>query len=76
MKLEEYIKIHGLNFSKFARMVGVSQVQIARLIKGERNPSANLTHKIIEVTNKKVTFEDLFTPNISSKEKKKEQARE
>ena len=72
MKLEEYIKTHGLNYSKFAKMVGVSQVQIVRLINGERNPSSNLTHKIMKVTNKKVTFEDLFTPNIPSRGKTKD----
>jgi transcriptional regulator with XRE-family HTH domain len=67
MKLEEYIKSHGLNLNKFAVKVGVSRVQITRLIKGQQNPSAHLTHKIMEITNGEVTFQDLFNPSAPSR---------
>ena len=67
MRLEEYLKKHKITCKAFGAKVGVSDVQITRIINRKRNPSAHLMKTIEEVTNGEVTMQDLFNPEAPTR---------
>ncbi len=60
MKLEEYLKKHSMTHRELSEKVGVSRVQITRIVNGVQYPSPSLMKRIIQTTNKEVTYEDLI----------------
>ena len=67
MKLEDYLKERSLTKKDFADLVGVSNPQIIRIINKTRNPSSHLMKRIEELTDGKVTMQDLFNPETPSR---------
>ena len=67
LRLKEYLRVNKISYKNFGEIVGVSDAQITRIIKRQQNPSAHLTHKILEATKNAVTFEDLFNPEAPSR---------
>ena len=60
MKLEEYLKKYSVTQRELAEKVGVSRVQITNIVNKKNYASARLMKKIIQVTDGKVTYEDLI----------------
>ena len=71
MKLQEYLKQKDVTQTSFASSVGVAQSHINNIIRGKKSPSPKLTKKIEEMTDGKVSFEDLFNPEAPSRLKSK-----
>jgi DNA-binding transcriptional regulator YdaS (Cro superfamily) len=67
MKLNEYLKINGLQNRDMAKKLNVSDTSISLWISGDRFPRRSVACRIIEATNGQVTYEDLYgTPNIDN----------
>jgi transcriptional regulator with XRE-family HTH domain len=62
MKLADYIARKRMTQEAFADLVGVSQVSIARYIRGHRIPRPEVIQKIHRVTNGRVTANDFISP--------------
>jgi|DEB0MinimDraft_10_1074344.scaffolds.fasta_scaffold501169_1 DNA-binding XRE family transcriptional regulator len=60
MLLDDYLKKNRITQTKFASMVGVSRVQVNRLVRKKRTPSLKLAKKIERITQGKVTTDDYF----------------
>ncbi|QVL54914.1 MAG: helix-turn-helix transcriptional regulator [Simkaniaceae bacterium] len=60
MELSEYFKRYGIKKVWFAGLLGISLTSLGRIMKGTHYPSAKTAQKIVELTNGKVTFNDLF----------------
>jgi transcriptional regulator with XRE-family HTH domain len=58
MILKEYIEEKKITQADFGHLVGVSHVQIHRLIHGKRTPSFKLAKRIEKVTGGLVTTDD------------------
>ena len=71
MKLSEYLKKNRITIKDFSKKVGVSDVQVGRILNGTRNPSLHLGKKIEEATNQEVSIGDLFNPEAPSRLKKR-----
>lgn len=62
MTLAEYLKDTGLKQEDFAKLAGISQPHVSRLLKGRTWPQRALLERIREVTEGKVTADDFLTP--------------
>ena len=71
MKLSEYLKKNRITIKDFSKKVGVSDVQVGRILNRTRNPSLHLGKKIEEATNQEVSIGDLFNPEAPSRLKKR-----
>ena len=60
MKLLDYLRKNNLTHEEFSKKVGVSRVQITRLVNLIQDPSVRLIERIKIATNNKVTYEDLI----------------
>lgn len=60
MKLKEYLSENNLTHENFSQQVGVSRVQITKIINKYVSPSAKVMKKIKEATDGKVSYEDLI----------------
>lgn len=67
MRLEEYILEEELSERQFASLVDVSHAHINNIIRGRRTPSIYLIKKIEELTQGKVSLNDLLHPNAPSR---------
>lgn len=66
MKLIEYMKKYGINHQQFAESIGVQSVAIYRYLSGIRTPNKKILLKIYNITNGKVTPNDIL--NIPPKD--------
>jgi len=64
MYLQEYLSNQGLTQSAFASMIGISRVQVNRLIKGKRAPSLKVAKRIERVTGGLVTTDDYLIEDL------------
>ena len=71
MDLKNYLKIHSLPQEKFASLLGISQPHLSNILKGRKSPSIQLAKRINDVTNGKVSLDDLFNPEAPSRMKRK-----
>jgi transcriptional regulator with XRE-family HTH domain len=71
MELITYLKKHKMTHKEFSKKVGVSDVQITRIVNKTTNPSAHLIREIEKATKGEVTFNDLFNPELPSRLNKK-----
>src|SRR5687767_14577918 len=60
MKLQDYLKRHGLTVSQFAVNIREKETTIRKIVYGQRQPSLTLSVKINEATEGKVTGADLI----------------
>ena len=60
MKLQEYLSKHKMTHETFSKKVGVTRVQITKIINKSVLPSATLMKKIKKVTGGKVDYKDLI----------------
>ena len=60
MKLQDYLKKHGLTHDAFSKKVGVTRVQITKIINNTVSPSAALMKKIKKATLGEVDYKDLI----------------
>lgn len=58
MKLKDYLYFEKITITDFAKMLGVSRVQMSGVANGFRYPSKSLVNLIQLITNGKVTSED------------------
>jgi DNA-binding transcriptional regulator YdaS (Cro superfamily) len=58
MKLGTYLTLHKIKQGDFAKLIGVSQVQIHRYCRGARIPRAVHVARIVAATGGAVTLED------------------
>jgi len=61
MKLDQFIKQHGMTQTQFAKRTGLSVSSISRIVKGERQPSLKVMQIIFRATDGKVRADDFFT---------------
>ena len=65
MDIENYIAKKGLNYSKFANMIGVDAKTIARYAHGDRIPTRQIMSAIFAATDGTVRPEDFYDlPNV------------
>lgn len=60
MQLEVYLESRNFEQKEFAEMVGISVASISNYLSGRRKPSLEIGRKIEQVTNGKVTIDDLI----------------
>jgi len=60
--LKMYLFINQIKQVDFAKKLGISKVYLSRILKYENFPSQKIAMKIIELTNEKITMNDLFYP--------------
>jgi len=60
MKLIDFLSEQGISQADFAGSIGVSPATVSRYITGDRAPSSIRVRKIKEVTNGRVTADDLL----------------
>jgi predicted transcriptional regulator len=60
MDLKTYLKSRRLTIKEFAKLIKVSGPAVSNYICKKRKPRIHIAKKIIEVTNGKVTLEDLL----------------
>ena len=60
MRLKEYLKSRNFSVKEFATLVGVSCCAIHNYMSGKRTPRLEIAQKIKEVTNEKVSINDLL----------------
>ena len=65
MLLKEYIKEKKMTQAAFGHLVGVSHVQIHRLIYGKRTPSFRLAKRIENITGGLVTTDDFPIEDVT-----------
>jgi transcriptional regulator with XRE-family HTH domain len=61
MKLDQFIKQHGMTQTQFAKRTGLSVSSISRIVNGEREPSLRVMQIIYRATDGKVRPDDFFT---------------
>ena len=66
MKLAQYLTDSGLKQEDFAKLVGISQPHVSRLLKGGTWPQRALLQRITEATGGKVTADDFLVPEPSN----------
>lgn len=71
MKLQDYLKKHGLTHEAFSKKVGVTRVQITRIITKTVSPSAALMRKIKNATLGEVDYKDLIEIELNTRKNKK-----
>ena len=67
MELKEYIDQENLSERALASVIGISQQHLNRLIRKVSNPSLPLAKKIKEVTNGRVTIEEMLNCELPSR---------
>jgi predicted transcriptional regulator len=70
MKLADFLSQRAMSQTEFANSVGVTTASISRYISGDRLPSAAVMRKIREVTEGKVTPDDLVEPARPAKRRR------
>ena len=60
MKLQDYLKQNKIYVNAFAKQLGVNRSAMYHWFRKRGYPSASIAKKIIFMTNKAVTYEDLF----------------
>jgi len=60
--LKMYLFINQIKQVDFAKELGISKVFLSRMLKYESFPSQKTAMKIVELTNEKITMNDLFYP--------------
>uniref|UniRef100_UPI0035CBD0E0 helix-turn-helix domain-containing protein n=1 Tax=uncultured Sphingomonas sp. TaxID=158754 RepID=UPI0035CBD0E0 len=68
MKLDVYLKKHGITQRAFADLLGCEQPTVARFASGQRVPSPDLMRLIAEHTAGQVTPNDFFDIAPSERE--------
>lgn len=59
MKLRDWLKHQGMNQTEFARKTGVSKASVSYWLSGKTHPTYNTYLKIKEITNGRVTQEEV-----------------
>ena len=62
MKLDEYLFRSKTKKQDFAAKLGISRGHLQQILSGSKNASVKLARQIEEVTNKKVTKEEVLFP--------------
>lgn len=60
MRLDQYLKQHGITQREFAEAIGCEQPTVARFVNGDRIPSVDLMRAIAEHTGGTVMPNDFF----------------
>lgn len=60
MTLVQYLQQTGISQSKFAEIIGVSQMAVNRYCRGNRVPNSIIMRRILEETRGKVTANDFY----------------
>ena len=59
MNLDTYLRAEGIKGTEFSARIGVSEVSLSRIRRGDQNISRELIRRIVAATNGAVTAEDL-----------------
>ena len=62
MLLREWIQAENINISHLAEKLGKSRSTIYDYINGEFSPKGQVACKIVEISNGKVSFEEIYEP--------------
>jgi len=62
MSLDEYLWRNKISRTDFAKLLGVSRSHLQQILSGNRNASIKLAKKIEEVTQGKVSKEEMLFP--------------
>jgi transcriptional regulator with XRE-family HTH domain len=73
MHLKEYLGFRKINMREFSRRAQVSPSHIHNICSGKKNPSLPLAKRIQQLTDGKVTLDDLFSSKAPSRLKDKEE---
>lgn len=69
MRLNEYLQKNNLSASDLAEQIGDVSSEAVRLwAAGRRMPEVKFIQRIIDITNNKVTVEDLFNARVEAME--------
>lgn len=68
MDLDEYLWRNKISRTDFAAKIGISRSHLQQILSKKRNPSVKLAKKIEEITEEKVTKEEVLFPEDFKKE--------
>lgn len=60
MKLENWLRANSMSQAAFAKLIGVSDPTVHRLVHGKRTPDRHVMPRIVEATGGAVTPNDFF----------------
>ena len=56
----EYVLSNRISVSKLAELIGIDRSTMTRYLNGERTPSMKVATRIVEYTNKEITYDDIY----------------